>query len=69
MRPIVSIEVGVLMHTKGLVELVVLGVGLQMKVLSESSYSVLLILALVSMALTNPLLAFLGWRSRKSASE
>lgn len=66
LRPIVSIEVGVLMNTKGLVELVVLGVGLQVGVLSESSYSVLLMLALVSMVLTNPLISLLGKCSGKS---
>jgi Kef-type K+ transport system membrane component KefB len=66
LRPIVSIEVGVLMNTKGLVDLVVLGVGLEVGVLSESSYSVLLVLAVVSTALTNPLISLLASRSRKS---
>ncbi|MEN8641278.1 cation:proton antiporter [Pseudomonas sichuanensis] len=66
LKPKVSIEVGVLMNTKGLVELVVLGVGLQAGILSESSYSILLILALVSTVLTNPLIALLSWWSRKS---
>lgn len=66
LTPKVSLELGVLMNTKGLVELVVLGVGLQMGVLSESSYSVLLILALVSTALTNPLISLLNRWARKS---
>ncbi|MGE8322753.1 MAG: cation:proton antiporter [Pseudomonas sp.] len=68
LKPIVSIEVGVLMNTKGLVELVILGVGLQEGVLSENSYSVLLMLALVSAALTNPLISLLGKCSGKSAA-
>ncbi|MFG0409035.1 cation:proton antiporter [Pseudomonas sp. FYR_11] len=63
----VSIEIGVLMNTKGLVELVLLGVGLQAGVLSESSYSVLLMLALVSMVLTSLVFGLLGGRFRKSA--
>jgi len=67
LRPIVSIEIGVLMNTKGLVELVVLGVGLQAGVLSERSYSVLLMLALVSTALTSLLFGLWGWRLRKTA--
>ncbi|MFB4391940.1 MULTISPECIES: cation:proton antiporter [unclassified Pseudomonas] len=66
LTPKVSLELGVLMNTKGLVELVVLGVGLQMGVLSESSYSVLLMLALVSTALTNPLISLLNRSARKS---
>lgn len=66
LRPMVCIEIGVLMNTKGLVELVLLGVGLQVGVLSESSYSVLLVLALILTALTNPLITFLSGRSRKS---
>lgn len=40
LKPIDSIEVGVLMSTKELVELVLLGVGLQVGVLSESSYGI-----------------------------
>lgn len=62
----VCIEIGVLMNTKGLVELVLLGVGLQVGVLSESSYGVLLVFALISTALTNPLITFLGGRARKT---
>ena len=66
-RPIAAIEIGVLMNTKGLVELIVLGVGLEVGVLSESSYSVLLVLAIASTALTNPLIALLASLSRKNS--
>lgn len=68
LRPNVSIEVGVLMNTKGLVELVVLGVGLQAGVLSENSYSILLMLALVSTVLTSLIFGLLSRRLRKSVS-
>lgn len=61
LRPINSIEVGELMNTKGLVELVILSVGVQVGVLSESSYSILLALAVVSTVLTNPLMGLLAW--------
>lgn len=67
LKSIDSIEVGVLMNTKGLVELVLLGVGLQVGVLSESSYSVLLMLALASTVLTNPLISLLSKCSGKNA--
>ncbi|MBK5004974.1 cation:proton antiporter [Pseudomonas sp. S32] len=68
LTPIHSLEVGVLMNTKGLVELVILGVGLQAGVLSESSYSIFLLLAIVSTILTNPLMALLGWWAYRNAS-
>lgn len=55
-----SLEVGVLMNTKGLVELVVLGVGLQTGILSGAAYSVLLLLALISTALTVPLISLIN---------
>ncbi|POF85488.1 cation:proton antiporter [Pseudomonas putida] len=61
LRPINSIEVGELMNTKGLVELVILSVGVQVGVLSESSYSIFLALAVVSTVLTNPLMGLLAW--------
>lgn len=55
-----SLEMGVLMNTKGLVELVVLGVGLQTGILSGAAYSVLLLLALISTALTVPLISLIN---------
>lgn len=67
-KPIVSIEVGVLMNTKGVVELVILGVGLQAGVLSESSYSILLMLAITSTILTNPLISLLCKCSGRGAA-
>lgn len=64
-----SLEVGVLMNTKGLVELVVLGVGLQTGILSNVAYSVLLLLALVSTALTVPLINFINGTVNKSRNQ
>lgn len=63
-----SMEVGVLMNTKGLVELVILSVGIKVGVLSESSYMIFLVLAIVSTVLTNPLMALLGrWACRNTS--
>lgn len=56
LTPTTSMEVGVLMNTKGLVELVVLSIGLQLGILSVTAYSVLLVLALFSTVMTTPLL-------------
>lgn len=64
-----ALEVGVLMNTKGLVELVVLGVGLQTGILSSVAYSVLLLLTLISTALTVPLINFINGTTNKTRSE
>ncbi|MFJ2538800.1 cation:proton antiporter [Pseudomonas sp. NPDC087614] len=56
LKPSTSLEVGVLMNTKGLVELVVLSIGLQLGILSVTTYSVLLVLALFSTVMTTPML-------------
>lgn len=69
LRPIVSIEIGLLMNTKGLLELVVLGVGLRAGILSEVSYSVLLMLALSSTVLTSLLFGLWGLRLHKTAPD
>lgn len=55
------------MGTKVLVELLLLGVGLEVEMLSESSYSVLLMLALTSTMLTNPLISLLSKCSGRNA--
>ena len=55
-----SIELGVLMSTKGTAELVVLAVGYQEGLLSDDSYTVLLLLSVTSTMLTVPLLVFLN---------
>lgn len=53
---VTAVEVGVLMSTKGLVELVVLSIGLELGILSETTYSILLVLALFSTVMIMPLL-------------
>ncbi|MBP1118928.1 MULTISPECIES: cation:proton antiporter [Pseudomonas] len=63
-----SVEVGVLMNTKGLVELVVLNIGLEIGVVNQATYSVLLILALVSTGMTIPVLNWWYKRAGKSQS-
>lgn len=48
--------VGVLMNTRGLVELVILTVGLQFGVISEEVFAMMVVMALVTTFLTTPLL-------------
>lgn len=55
------------MSAKVLVELLLLVVGLEVGMLSESSYSVLLMLALASAVLTNPLISLLSKCSGRNA--
>lgn len=47
---------GILMNTRGLTELIILGVGLQLGLLDTELYSLMVIMALVTTAMTAPLL-------------
>lgn len=50
-----SLTVGVLMSCKGIVEIVVLQVGLNSKIISQKTYSMLIFMALITTFLTTPL--------------
>lgn len=51
-----SLAIGALMNTRGLVELVVLNIGYDMGILSPEMFTMLVIMALVTTFMTNPLL-------------
>jgi Kef-type K+ transport system membrane component KefB len=53
---------GVLMNTRGLVELIVLNIGLDLGVLSPTLFAMLVIMALVTTMMASPLLALLGYQ-------
>lgn len=55
-----SAIVGSLMNTRGLMELVVLSIGLQLGLLPQSVYAILVTIALVTTAMTVPLIRFWG---------
>ncbi|HWQ31775.1 MAG TPA: cation:proton antiporter [Blastocatellia bacterium] len=55
-----SAAVGVLMNTRGLVELVILNIGLDLGVLSPALFSVMVLMALVTTLMTSPLLSWIG---------
>jgi Kef-type K+ transport system membrane component KefB len=57
-----SASLGILMNTRGLMELIVLNIGLDLGVISPRLYTILVLMALVTTAMTSPLLA----RIRKS---
>jgi Kef-type K+ transport system membrane component KefB len=54
-----SFTVGVLMSCKGLVELIVLNIGLQAKILSQRTFTMFVVMALVTTFVTTPLTSFL----------
>ncbi|HEX9155087.1 MAG TPA: cation:proton antiporter, partial [Nitrospira sp.] len=51
-----SAAVGVLMNTRGLVELVILNIGLDLGILSPTLFSVMVLMAVVTTLMTTPLL-------------
>lgn len=51
---------GVLMNTRGLMELIVLNIGLEMKVISPTLFAMMVIMALVTTVATGPALRLLG---------
>jgi Kef-type K+ transport system membrane component KefB len=57
-----ALSVGVLLNTRGLVELVALGIGLSAGLLDDSLYAVLVIMAVVTTVATSPGLRLLGFR-------
>ena len=57
-----ALTIGVLMNTRGLVELIVLNIGLQTGVLSPTLFAMLVIMAVVTTAMASPLLPLLGYR-------
>ncbi|MEX2559716.1 MAG: cation:proton antiporter [Pirellulales bacterium] len=54
---------GVLMNTRGLMELIVLNIGLDLKVISPTLFAMLVLMALVTTVATTPLLSLLAPRS------
>ena len=63
-----ALSLGALMNTRGLMELVILNVGLDIGVLSPTLFAMMVLMALVTTAMTNPLLDFLDRGRAKVAS-
>ncbi|MFO0968179.1 MAG: cation:proton antiporter [Gemmataceae bacterium] len=55
-----SLGLGILVNTRGLMELIVLNVGLEMGILSPRLFAMLVLMALVTTLMTAPLLSFLA---------
>jgi Kef-type K+ transport system membrane component KefB len=54
-----SAALGILMNTRGLMELIVLNIGLEMGVISDKLFAMMVIMALVTTIATTPVLHFL----------
>jgi Kef-type K+ transport system membrane component KefB len=57
--------IGVLMNTRGLMELIVLNIGLELRVLSPALFAMLVLMALVTTFATTPVLAWIQARSAR----
>jgi Kef-type K+ transport system membrane component KefB len=54
-----SAAVGILMNTRGLVELVILNIGLDLGILSPTLFSIMVLMALVTTLMTTPLIKWI----------
>jgi Kef-type K+ transport system membrane component KefB len=61
-----SFSLGVLMNTRGLVELIVLNIGFDLGILSPRIFAMLVLMALVTTFMTGPLVALVGWLRREN---
>lgn len=60
-----AFSLGILMNTRGLVELIVLNIGLDLGVLSPMLFAMLVIMALITTMMASPLLPFLGYAQQQ----
>ena len=61
-----AIALGVLMNTRGLVELVVLNIGVDIGLLPPMLFTMLTLMALVTTAMTSPLLRYMGFEKPRA---
>ncbi len=62
-----SFQLGALMNTRGLVELIALNIGYDLGILSPRIFSMLVLMALVTTFMTGPLLGLMNWTQRRGA--
>ena len=55
-----SLQLGALMNTRGLMELIALNIGYDMGILSQRIFTMLVIMALVTTVMTGPLVTLFG---------
>ncbi len=66
-----SLSIGVLMNTRGLMQLIVLNIGYDLGILSPEIFAMMVLMALVTTLMTGPALDLIGWLipEKKSAHE
>lgn len=60
-----SAALGVLMNTRGLMELIVLNIGLDLRVITPRLFAMMVLMALVTTLITTPVLRLLGLQNRQ----
>ncbi len=60
-----SLSLGALMNTRGLMELIVLNIGLDLKILSPEIFSIMVLMALATTFMTGPSLSLINFVSKK----
>jgi Kef-type K+ transport system membrane component KefB len=60
-----SLSIGALMNTRGLMELIVLNIGLDLKILSPAIFSIMVLMALATTFMTGPSLSFINFVAKK----
>jgi Kef-type K+ transport system membrane component KefB len=60
-----SLSIGVLMNTRGLMELIVLNIGLDLGILSPEIFAIMVLMALVTTFMTGPIMDLIDYVSRK----
>ncbi len=63
-----SLSLGILMNTRGLVELIVLNIGYDLGILSPRIFSMMVIMAITTTFMTGPLLSLLNYWQRREAA-
>jgi Kef-type K+ transport system membrane component KefB len=63
-----ALTIGILLNTRGLVELIVLNIGLQLGILSPTLFAMLVIMAILTTMMASPLLPLLGYSQSKPTS-
>jgi hypothetical protein len=64
-----SFTIGALMNTRGLMELIVLNIGLELKVLTPEVFTMMVIMALVTTFMTGPALDFINFIFKQNEAE
>ncbi len=64
-----SLSIGVLMNTRGLMELIVLNIGYDLGILAPEIFAMMVLMALVTTFMTGPALDLINWAIREKKAE